>query len=77
MNDELARQNEQLKGELSLVHNQKKLLDTMRGEVNQLREHQRKVTEQSLEQEKQLAQKEAILEQVRNHHTTESQEYLF
>lgn len=74
MNEELSRQNEQMKGELSLVSNQKKLLETMREQVNQMSIQQRNLTEKSLEQEKIIEQKESLLEKVRATHSTESHE---
>lgn len=75
MNEELSRQNDQMRGELSLVSNQKKLLDTMREEINQMRSQQRKFTEHTLEQEMLIEQKGALLEKVRKNQSTESHEY--
>lgn len=65
MVEELQRRNDQLVGELSLVSNQKQLLDTLRSEVINLRDQQKKLTERCLEQEKNLQQKEEILSRFR------------
>lgn len=72
--EDLQRRNEQLSSELSLVSNQKQLLESLRSEVNQLREQQRKLTDRCLEQEKILQQKETVLNKFRNQHDSEQSE---
>jgi murein tripeptide amidase MpaA len=74
MIEDLQKRNEHLAGELSLVSNQKQLLDTLRSEVNQLRDHQRKLTDRCLEQEKILQQKEEILSRFRTEYDSECSE---
>ena len=74
MNEELKRRNEQLTADLSLVANQRQLIDTMRSEVIQLREQQKKLTERCLEQERILQQKESYLTKFREEHDSECTE---
>jgi cupin superfamily acireductone dioxygenase involved in methionine salvage len=67
--EDLLKQNSELKGDLSLVDNQKKLLDTFKAEIELITQKQRDVSEKAAEQEKELIEKNEFLAKFRDGHS--------
>lgn len=72
--EELKIQNDQLKGDLSMVSNQKRLLDTMKEEMQRMADHQKNMSARIIEQAKEIQHKDSLITRFRETYESNGQE---